>query len=58
MEDKKDSTLQYIDDISTAMWRERNMSKCILMLLNKVKEAKIKLTREEALLLRKAMLGT
>jgi len=48
---------KYVDDISKAMWNEHYQSRCIMMLLAKLKTHAIELEDPEKVLLRKAMLG-
>ena len=48
-------TRRYIDDISTAMFREHYKAKCIKLFIKKIKEHKIKLTDDEKKIMRQAM---
>jgi len=48
---------KYVDDVSTAMWREMAKNACIRMLLAKLKKNNIKLEDNEKKLLRQAMFG-
>jgi hypothetical protein len=47
---------KYVDDISTAMFREIVKDRCIHLFIRKIKELKIKLTDEEKKILRQAMI--